>query len=393
MGTLGRIGLVIFSLLASFVAFGDTITNNNSILYKNQIGVIPLVGTHNLSNKYAPLLVDANGVLQTVEIDSATYQPAATTTVVSSLSKVFVPAGDGKPVVAAPIVGVYNGNYVPIATDGLGRLILTAPANTGITSLNNLNASDQLFAAGTSGTDFAIVSAAGTHTFNLPSASATARGLVTTGVQTLAGVKTFSTTPVFGALSTGILHSNVSGTLSSSTLVNTDVAANANIDYSKLAVLSSANIVLGNVSNVATSTAVSGDITISNAGVTALAATLAGNKTLSNNLTVTGTTTNSGATTFGAAINLKATFITTTPVTLDATHHVVLSNLATASIVNLPDCSAAEGRSYVFKNINVGAATLTPTSGQKIDGATTKTVNVKYAGVNLLCASSNWYLY
>jgi hypothetical protein len=45
-----------------------------------------------------------------------------------------------------------------------------------ITSLNGLSASSQTFATGTAGTDFAIVSAVSTHTFNLPIASGTNTG-------------------------------------------------------------------------------------------------------------------------------------------------------------------------------------------------------------------------
>lgn len=51
-------------------------------------------------------------------------------------------------------------------------------------------------------------------------------------------------------------------------ILNADLAGS--IAYSKLATLTAGNIVLGNGSNVATSTAVTGDVTISNTGVTAI---------------------------------------------------------------------------------------------------------------------------
>jgi hypothetical protein len=64
--------------------------------------------------------------------------------------------------------------------------------STGITALNGLTAQVQYFQTGTSGTDFNISSTTATHTFNIPDASATARGLITTGTQTIAGIKTFT---------------------------------------------------------------------------------------------------------------------------------------------------------------------------------------------------------
>jgi hypothetical protein len=48
--------------------------------------------------------------------------------------------------------------------------------STGLTALNGLTDQVQNLAVGTSGTDFAINSATGTHTFNLPTASAANRG-------------------------------------------------------------------------------------------------------------------------------------------------------------------------------------------------------------------------
>lgn len=88
-------------------------------------------------------------------------------------------------------------SYKPAVVDASGNLSYlsywpTGSGGSGITSLNTLTDASQTFATGTTGTDFNINSASGVHTFNIPDASATARGLVTTGTQTFAGNKTFS---------------------------------------------------------------------------------------------------------------------------------------------------------------------------------------------------------
>jgi hypothetical protein len=78
---------------------------------------------------------------------------------------------------------------------------------------------------------------------------------------------------VFGKVSGDItVASTGTAAIVSGVIVDSDINASAGIAFSKLASLTSANILVGNASNIATSVAVTGDINISNTGVTAIAA-------------------------------------------------------------------------------------------------------------------------
>jgi hypothetical protein len=84
-------------------------------------------------------------------------------------------------------------------------------AGTGITAINSLTASAQTMATGTSGTDFAINSSGSTHTFNLPSASSTNRGaLSTTDWTRFANFQILSGYQTLGSAFKSILMSNPS---------------------------------------------------------------------------------------------------------------------------------------------------------------------------------------
>jgi hypothetical protein len=97
-----------------------------------------------------------------------------------------------------------------------------ADTDTGITSLNGLTALTQTFAVGTSGTDFGISSASSTHTFNLPTASATNRGALSSADWTTFNNKQNAlTNPITGTGSTNNLPKFTGSTaLGNSNLVN-----------------------------------------------------------------------------------------------------------------------------------------------------------------------------
>ena len=69
-----------------------------------------------------------------------------------------------------------SGRNITLHTEDNNLCQVITTFTTGLNALNGLTAQVQNFATGTSGTDFGISSATATHTFNLPTASATNRG-------------------------------------------------------------------------------------------------------------------------------------------------------------------------------------------------------------------------
>jgi hypothetical protein len=77
---------------------------------------------------------------------------------------------------AIRIYVITSGRTITLHTEDGNLCEVLTTFSTGLNALNGLTAQVQYFATGTSGTDFAISSATDTHTFNLPTASATNRG-------------------------------------------------------------------------------------------------------------------------------------------------------------------------------------------------------------------------
>jgi hypothetical protein len=215
----------------------------------------------------------------------------------------FRDATDGKfkffdsytPEPANPI-NIADGSYsaAPVVAEYFESTIATGTAPLAVTSttvVTNLNAD---YLDGQHGSYYApIDSPTFTGTVTLPTGTVTS-GMILDGTIANADISS-SAAIALSKLASGtsgqIIVANSSGVptwvsetgditisdtgvtaIASGVIVNADVNASAAIDYSKLAALTSGNILVGNASNVATSTAVSGDITISNAGVTAISA-------------------------------------------------------------------------------------------------------------------------
>ena len=116
-------------------------------------------------------------------------------------------------------------------------------------------------------------------------------------------------------------------------LVNADIASAAAIAYSKLAALTSGNIVLGSSANVATSTAITGDVSISNTGVTAIAAGVIVNADINASAAIAGSKIVAATTSVVGAVQLSDSTSTTSSV-LAATPTAVKASfdLATAAL-------------------------------------------------------------
>lgn len=111
----------------------------------------------------------------------------------------------------------HSGRTITLHTEDNHLCQIITTFTTGITALNGLTAQVQNFAVGTSGTDFAIASATATHTFNLPTASATNRGALSSADWTTFNNKTSN----LGTVTSVGLSSATSGVTIGSTPVTT----------------------------------------------------------------------------------------------------------------------------------------------------------------------------
>jgi hypothetical protein len=111
----------------------------------------------------------------------------------------------------------HSGRTITLHTENNHLCQVITTFTTGLTALNGLTSQVQYLTVGTSGTDFAISSASDTHTFNLPTASATNRGALSSADWTTFNNKTSN----LGTVTSVGLSSATSGVTIGSTPVTT----------------------------------------------------------------------------------------------------------------------------------------------------------------------------
>lgn len=267
------------------------------------------------------------------------------------------------------VTGRSNGELIDfVNANGTG-------GSSGITSINADTAAAQTIVAASTGTDFTVATLAGVTTLAIPSASAANRGLVTTGVQTFAGAKTFSAA-VTGTLGfVGDVTGNVSGTSGSTTGNAATATALANSRNIWGQAFTGAANVTGAMTGV-TTIVMTGLLTITQGTVnTAIVASTGYSLTGSDAtgmVSLAGTWNTSGTPT---AISLAITNTASNAASL-------LMNLAAgAGGVTSRFSVDVLGNAIVGNNLTISAGNLTLTSGSTITGNNVSQLTIANAGL------------
>ena len=159
--------------------------------------------------------------------------------------------------------------------------------------------------------------------------------------------KTITFPDVTGTLITTGDSNTVTSTMVDGSLLNANIAANAAIALSKLQSVSSAQIIVGNGSNVPTAVAVTGDISINNAGLTAIAAGVIVDADISGSAAITGSKVTTGTTSAVGVLQLTDSTSSTSTSTA-ATPNAVKSAYDLANTANTNAANAAQTTGTTF---------------------------------------------
>jgi hypothetical protein len=164
-------------------------------LYKLSAGTLSLIASSSATPEYI-----TNGT----NIDLYTTAVAVPSTVLLAADRL-----------AIRVYVIHSSKIITLHTENSHLCQVITTFTTGLTALNGLTEQVQTFAVGTTGTDFAISSASGIHNFNLPTASATNRGALSSADWSAFNAKVTS----FASGADGTASSGTSNTISISVLI------------------------------------------------------------------------------------------------------------------------------------------------------------------------------
>lgn len=164
-------------------------------------------------------------------------------------------------------------------------------------------------------------------------------------------------------------------------IVNADVSASAAIDYSKLASLPSANLLVGSSGNVPTVRAVTGDVLINNTGVTSIASGVIVDADISASAEIAVSKLADGATrqllqTDAAGTGVEWTSNVDVPGTLDVTGATTLDALAGTGtrLVTTTSAGGLGATTILASNVVTGPASATDNAVARFDATTGKII-------------------
>ncbi len=258
-------------------------------------------------------------------------------------------------------------------------------SGSSITSINGLTTGTQTFATGNAGTNFNIASTGSTHTLNIPDASTTARGLVTTDAQVFAGDKTFNGSITATNLATGsatdeIVTATAAGVLKKRTVASF-VSGSAWATEGNNAI-NSGNQFLGSINNAS--------VRFRTYNIERMVIDSVGNVGV-------GVTSPRSRLQINGAIATAIATTTDNNVILTDAHSTFLMSMSGSSNRNiyLPSAINITGRIYTIKRVGagIGSLTLYANGTQKIDENNTYTnLTVKWKYVTLQSDGSNWVI-
>jgi len=204
--------------------------------------------------------LNAQADLRFADADSSNWVAFQAPTTVASNVTWTLPAADGSANQVLQTNGTGTLSWATVSGGGGDVFLSSANAFTGANTF--YNGTGQTFGTATSTQDGIVLAGRAGGTTSLR---------VTLQPGTLTASRTLTLPNVTGTVvTTGDTGSVTSSMIADGTIADGDINASAAIAYSKLASMTGGSVLLGNASNVPTVTALTGDVTVSNAGVTAI---------------------------------------------------------------------------------------------------------------------------